>query len=113
MPSRLNKLHLVGDTLFEWDPRKAAGNWKKHGISFEEAATVFSDDEAIILDDDEHSGEEERLLLLGISIGKRILTVVHVERGVRFRIISARPATRKEKNDYEKSVVGRQLRDES
>ena len=69
---------------FEWDPRKAAANLVKHKVSFDEAATV-----------------EERFVLLGISRQRRLLAVMYVERAVAVRIISARPATRPERKDYE------------
>jgi uncharacterized protein len=86
---------------FEWDPRKAASNLVKHGVSFEEAATVFGDVLGHIVADPRHSSEEERLVLLGLSWEKRLLAVMFVERGERIRIISARHSTRRERKDYE------------
>ncbi len=86
---------------FEWDEKKNASNLKKHGISFEEATTVFSDDLArLILDPD--SEVEERFILMGISSQSRILTVCHCERGPDvIRIISARKADKSERKQYE------------
>ena len=87
---------------FEWDSRKAASNEKKHGISFEEAQSVFFDDQALLLEDPQPRHEEERFVLLGLSASLRLLVVVHAlrERDV-IRIISARKATRKETREYE------------
>lgn len=83
---------------FEWDPLKAAANLKKHGVSFEEARSVFFDEFAVQFFDDEHSATEERFLLLGMSGGARLLLVCHCEReaGDIIRIISARKATKRE-----------------
>lgn len=83
---------------FEWDSAKADSNLAKHGVSFPEAATVFADPVAVYLDDGSRSG---RLIVIGTSIRDRILCVVHVERGERDRIISARRATSGEKDVYE------------
>ena len=87
---------------FEWDPRKATSNEKKHGISFEEAQSVFFDEQALLLEDPRPRHEEERFVLLGVSASLRLLVVVHAlrERDV-IRIISARKATRKEAREYE------------
>lgn len=87
---------------FEWDSRKAAANVKKHGISFEEAQSVFYDEFAVQFFDDDHSSSEERFLLLGMSTGARLLLVCHCERdaGTTIRIISARKATRGESIFY-------------
>lgn len=87
---------------FQWDPRKAASNRAKHGISFEEAATVFGDPLGRIVDDPRHSDGEQRYVLLGYSGGQRLVAVMFTERGEEIRIISARPATRRERRDYEK-----------
>ena len=86
---------------FEWDPAKAAGN-QKHGVSFEEAQSVFSDERARLIDDPDHSDEEERFILLGLSSSLRVLVVVHCYRsqGNAIRIISARKATREEQRYY-------------
>jgi uncharacterized DUF497 family protein len=85
-----------------WDPRKARENLRKHGVSFEEAVTAFSDDEALLLDDPDHSTEEERFVLLGLSGALRLLTVVHCYRvdDEVIRVISARRATRSERVQY-------------
>jgi uncharacterized DUF497 family protein len=87
---------------FEWDPRKASANFKKHGVSFDEAQSVFYDENAIQFFDEEHSDSEERFLLLGMSITARLLLVCHCERGEgdSIRIISARPATKRESSFY-------------
>ena len=87
---------------FQWDPRKEATNRSKHGISFDEARSVFFDDEAIVYDDPDHSIGEERLLILGMSRVPQLLVVVHCLRGKGdvIRIISARPATKREIRNY-------------
>ena len=86
---------------FEWDTRKAAANLAKHGVSFEEAATVFGDPLGRILTDPRNSSEEERFVLLGLWQDQRLLTVMYVDRGEAIRIMSARRATRPERRDYE------------
>lgn len=86
---------MEGD--FEWDDEKAAANIAKHGVSFAEAATVFADSWAIYLDD---GSGTDRMVVIGLSLRERVLYVVHVERGPRDRIISARPATRAERQVY-------------
>jgi len=86
---------------FEWDPRKAASNLRKHGVSFEEAATALADDLALTGDDPDHSEVEGRLITFGVSRAGRLLVVSHTERGERIRIISARLATRTEREIYE------------
>ena len=78
---------------FEWDPKKAATNLRKHGVSFDEAATVFQDDLSLTGDDPDHSLSEDRQVTFGISSSGRLLVVSHAERGDRIRIISARPVT--------------------
>lgn len=87
---------------FDWDSAKAAGNLKKHQVSFEEARTVFFDDFAVQFFDDEHSHGEERFIMLGMSAQARLLIVCHCERqsGSVIRIISARKATRGEAAFY-------------
>lgn len=87
---------------FEWDPEKAVGNLEKHGVTFEEAASVFFDPLSITINDPKHSLEETRLIIVGHSILQRILVVVHTDRGDKIRIISARPATAAEKRSYER-----------
>ncbi len=88
---------LFGD--FEWDSEKAAVNFRKHGVSFEEAASVFLDLDMIVLPD---SHDANRFSALGYSRLAHLLFVVHVERGERVRIISARRATRTEAGTYER-----------
>ena len=88
---------IEGD--FEWDSDRAAANLVKHGVSFPEAATVFADPFAVYLDDGSGTG---RMVVIGTSLRERILFVVHVERGARDRIISARSATPGERQVYEK-----------
>jgi uncharacterized DUF497 family protein len=87
---------------FEWDPVKAGTNQKKHGVSFEEAQSVFADERARLIDDPDHSVDEDRFILLGLSSSLRILVVVHCYRaeGNTVRIISARKATREEQRYY-------------
>jgi uncharacterized protein len=87
---------------FEWDPAKARANLKKHGVSFEEAQSVFHDEFAVQFFDEEHSSDEERFLMLGMSVDANVLIVCHCERsdGNVIRIISARKATRKERAFY-------------
>lgn len=90
--------------VFEWDARKALVNERKHGVSFEEARTVFGDIHAITADDSNHSNHEVRLLQLGMSQSKRLLVVAFTERNNRIRIINARPATRNERRQYEEGI---------
>lgn len=87
---------------FEWDERKAAANVKKHGVSFEEAKSVFVDERAKLIDDPDHSEDEERFVLLGLSSALRLLLVCHCYRseGNVIRLISARKATTKESKSY-------------
>ena len=87
---------------FEWDNRKAAANLRKHGVSFEEARSVFFDEQARLIDDPDHSEEEDRFVLLGLSGALRLLLVCHCYRseGEVIRIISARRATRTEAKFY-------------
>jgi len=86
---------------FEWDPKKAATNLKKHRVTFQEAATVFGDPLAVTFQDPDHSGKEERQMTFGLSIQKRLIVVAHTERKDRTRIISARLMDRKERVIYE------------
>ncbi len=83
---------------FEWDKTKNILNIKKHGIDFNEAATVFLDDEALLIEDEKHSGEEDRFVLLGFSQKANLLIVCHNEEVI--RIISARKATKNETKQY-------------
>jgi uncharacterized protein len=86
----------------EWDPLKASSNLKKHGVSFEEAATAFSDDIGRLIPDPDHSDEEDRFILLGMSWSLKVLVVCHCyrESSSIIRIISARKATKTERVEY-------------
>ena len=86
---------------FEWDPRKAAENLRKHGVSFEEASTVFADPLAMLKADPDHSLDEQRYILLGLSTRGSLLVVAFGERPPRTRLISARRAVRHERREYE------------
>lgn len=86
---------------FEWNPDKAASNWDKHEVSFQEAKTVFSDPLAAIFDDEDHSINERREIIIGYSQDDRLLLVSFTERSGSIRIISARPITRQERKTYE------------
>ena len=86
---------------FEWDPAKASENVAKHGVSFEEAATVFRDTLSVTGADPDHSLDEERFVIFGTSSSGRLLVVAHTECGDIIRIISARLATRGERKIYE------------
>lgn len=88
---------------FEWDKRKETSNVKKHGVSFHEASTVFLDTHSMTFYDPDHSDDEERFITLGIAATYRILFVSHTDRGMVTRIISAREATKKECESYEKA----------
>jgi uncharacterized DUF497 family protein len=87
---------------FEWDPGKATLNFKKHGVSFDEARTVFFDERARLIDDPDHSDGEDRFILLGLSSAMRVVLVCHCLRGddQLIRIISARKATPRESKSY-------------
>ncbi|MBI4574498.1 MAG: BrnT family toxin [candidate division NC10 bacterium] len=89
---------------FEWNPKKAAQNVADHGVSFEEASSVFADPLARIFDDEDHSNDEQREIIIGHSIRDRLLIVSFTERYGAVRIISARKATRNERKDYEENV---------
>jgi hypothetical protein len=92
----------VGNIEFDWDSRKARANLEKHGVSFEEAQTVFLDEFARLLDDPDHSADEDRFLILGFSFQARCLIVSHCYRGsdTVIRLISARKATVREEETY-------------
>ena len=87
---------------FEWDDRKAAANLKKHGVSFDEAKSVFVDEHARLIDDPDHAEDEDRFVLLGLSSALRLLLVCHCYRsaGNVIRIISARKAIARESKFY-------------
>jgi len=90
--------HLV----FEWDNKKSASNEKKHGVSFDEAKSIFTDQFARLIADPDHSDEEDRFILLGTSIHSRLLVVCHcVRMNDSIRIISARKADKQEREIYE------------
>lgn len=97
----------MDEIRFAWDPRKAAANSRTHRVSFAEAETVFSDDNAILLDDPGHSDEEPRYVILGLSERLRILVVSHTvrDRGRTIRIISARKAVQREREQYFERVM--------
>jgi uncharacterized protein len=86
---------------FEWDPIKAADNLRDHGVSFEEASSVFADPLAMLMADPDHSSDEVRYVLLGESSQRNLLVVAFAERPPRTRLISARAATRHERRQYE------------
>ena len=92
----------MGALRFEWDERKASINAKKHGVTFEEARSVFVDERAKLIDDPDHSEDEERFVLLGLSSALRLLLVCHCYRskGNVIRISSARKATARESKSY-------------
>ncbi len=94
----------MANLRFDWDARKNAANKRKHGVSFEEARTVFYDDRALLIEDPDEDDEEDRFVLLGISAALRMLVVCHCyrEKDSLIRIISARKANRKEREDYDK-----------
>lgn len=88
--------------LFEWDPKKATSNASKHGVTFEEAKTVFYDEEALVIPDPDHSVDEDRFIIMGRSSKLYIIVVIHCFRqeGSFIRIISARKAGTKEQQPY-------------
>ena len=88
---------------FEWDDQKAQRNALKHGILFEEATTAFHDPEGLIAEDSAHSQQEQREWFIGESSENRLLVIVFTRRGQAIRLISARPAGRKERRLYEQS----------
>jgi uncharacterized DUF497 family protein len=89
---------------FEWDSRKAKTNRSKHGVSFDEALTVFADPLARIFDDVERSIIEPREIIIGYSLKQRLLLVCFIAKEGTIRIVSARKATRRERQDYEENV---------
>jgi uncharacterized DUF497 family protein len=96
---------VIQELRFEWDPAKAAANARKHGVSFEEARTVFGDAYALHAYDGEHSWQEDRFIIIGRSELRRVLFVVYVERTeLTMRLISARPAMAREKRTYEEEA---------
>ena len=89
---------------FEWDIQKAESNLAKHGVSFEEAATAFRDPLSLTIADPDHSDDEHRFVTISLSFHVRTLVEVHADRSDTIRIISARPATRRERNEYEEEA---------
>jgi uncharacterized DUF497 family protein len=89
---------------FSWDPQKAESNWAKHGVTFEEAVSVFADPFARIFDDEVHSDRERRELIIGNSKLPRLILVSFAEDAEKVRIISARKATGAERKDYEENA---------
>ena len=89
---------------FEWRPNKAESNLRKHGVSFQEAATAFSDNLGITVYDPDHSKDEDRYITIGWSERRRLLIVSHTDRKDSIRIISARRVTQRERKDYEKEI---------
>jgi uncharacterized protein len=95
---------LVGSQLthgIQWDPKKVDSNIQKHGVTFEEAVTVFGDLLAVTIEDPNHSVGEIRLITIGLSRSQRLLVVSHTDRDGQVRLISARLATRRERRTYE------------
>jgi hypothetical protein len=93
----------VGYT-FEWDPEKADANLQKHGVSFDEASTVFGDPLSLLMPDPDHSADEERYLVLGMSAHRKLLVVAFAERPPNTRLISARRAMPAERKRYEEET---------
>jgi uncharacterized protein len=90
---------------FEWDKRKATSNFVKHGMAFEEASAVFSNPLAVIFDDEDHSDDQVREIIIGHSKRGRLIIVCFTEKAEGLiRIISARPATKKERENYEENI---------
>jgi uncharacterized protein len=89
---------------FEWDPDKDRLNQARHGVSFEEASTVFGDPLAVTIDDPDHSSDEDRMLTTGYSKRQRLIIVAHTDREDRIRLISAREVTAAERRDYEEEA---------
>ena len=92
----------MSDLAFEWDEKKNISNQRKHGVSFDEAKTAFTDQFARLIPDPDHSDHEDRFVLVGTSIHSRLLVVCHcIRESEMIRIISARKADRQERNSYE------------
>ena len=89
---------------FSWDPSKAARNLDKHGVSFDDAQTVFDDDLFLVFADPDHSTEEDRFIIMGQSKQGRLLVVAYTESSDQIRVISAREATRRERNIYAEEI---------
>jgi uncharacterized DUF497 family protein len=91
----------TGIVAFEWDPHKALANFRKHGVHFSEALSVFNDEYGVTVVDDESDPEEQRFVTVGMGLKGRVLVVVYSYRGAAIRIVSARTATRSERRQYE------------
>jgi uncharacterized DUF497 family protein len=89
---------------YEWDAKKAKTSFRKHGVSFEEAATVFLDPLAVTFPDPDHSDEEDREITIGLTTKNRVVFVSHCPRGDRTRVVGARRTTRKERKQYEEGT---------
>jgi len=87
--------------IIEWDAIKARKNFSKHGVAFEEASTVFGDPLSLTIPDPVHSDAENRFITVGVTANFKTLVVVHLDRGERIRIISARNASLRERRTYE------------
>lgn len=98
---RLTSVRDIMELSFEWDEEKATANLNKHGVTFEEAKTIFGDPLAITIPDPEHSADEDRYVEIGTSANGELLVVVYAERGSSIRIISCRRAARSERKSYE------------
>jgi len=98
------KARTVEFMQFEWDENKAETNLAKHGVSFDEAKTVFNDPLFVVFADPDHSIEERRLLIVGESLQRRLLVVAYTERAEVIRLISVREATRRERRSYEEDI---------
>ena len=94
------------DLPFEWDEYKARSNARKHGVTFEEASSVFADPLAAIFTDEAHSGEEAREIMVGHSAEGHLMVISFTERGEAIRLIGARLATQRERRDYEQRPLG-------
>jgi uncharacterized protein len=96
----------MAELRFEWDEAKNTANRRQHGLSFQEAATVFYDENALLIGDPDHSEDEDRFVLLGLSVRLRTLVVCHCYREARgvIRIISARKADRSEREEYNRRI---------
>jgi len=104
MPGLIVRLRLKEGRLsltFEWDEKKADDSLRKHGVSFDEAKTVFNDPFSVTIYDPDHSSDEQRYIDIGLSSKGRLIVVSYSERSERIRIISSRGATKKEKGEYE------------
>jgi uncharacterized protein len=98
----IERMGDVSELSFEWSPAKADSNRRKHGVTFEEATTVFGDPLSRTIPVPDHSSDEDRYITMGRSKSHGILVVVHTDRGAKIRLISARKADASERRQYEK-----------